>query len=157
VAALRDAYRHPEVAGLTPLRLRPDCVTELARPGATLEGGDVFVLHDAGVVLVGTNRHTNASGIGWLAEQLESAGTRVVPVPHRALHLDCCLAPLPTGEVLFTPGKLPEASQEVVRPFFTSLRPLDRDEGQRHLAANLFWLDPENVVSSVAAAATNEL
>jgi N-dimethylarginine dimethylaminohydrolase len=92
-----------------------------------------------------------------LAEQLEPAGTRVVPVPHRALHLDCCLAPLPNGEALFTSGKLPEASQEVVRPFFTGLRPLDAEEGRRHLAANLFWLDPENVVSSVATPATNEL
>jgi N-dimethylarginine dimethylaminohydrolase len=157
VAALRDAYRHPEVAGLTPLRHRPAAVAEPAQTDATIEGGDVFVLHDAGLVLVGTHRHTNAGGIAWLAEQLEPVGTQVVPIPHRALHLDCCLAPLPNGEALFTPGKLPEASLEVARPFFTRLRPLDAEEGQRHLAGNLLWLDPENVVSSTTTPQTNGL
>jgi N-dimethylarginine dimethylaminohydrolase len=157
VGALRDPYRHPEVAGLTPLRCQPASITELARPGATLEGGDVFVLRDAEVVLVGTNSHTNVGGIDWLVEQLGPVGIRVVPVPHCALHLDCCFAPLPNGRALFAPGKLPAASREIVRPFFTELRPLDPEEGERHLAANLFWLDPENVVSSRAAPATNEL
>lgn len=98
VAALRDEYRRPETAGLISLRRRPASVVSLARPGAALEGGDVFVLRNGDLVLIGTHRHTNASGIAWLAEQLGPVGVQVVPIPHRALHLDCCFAPLPNGE-----------------------------------------------------------
>jgi N-dimethylarginine dimethylaminohydrolase len=157
IGAFRDDYRHPELAGLSGLRARSAHVVELTRPGATLEGGDVFVLRDATLVLVGTHRHTNPDGIDWLAEQLEPVGAQVVQVPHRALHLDCCLAPLPNGEALFTAGKLPEASLDLVRPFFTRLHPLDEVEGPRHLAANLLWLNPQDVVSNVATPVTNAL
>jgi arginine deiminase len=58
---------------------------------------------------------------------------------------------------VFTPGKLLEPSLDVVRPFYTRARPLDQQERQRRLGANVFWLDPENVVSSIATPETNKL
>jgi dimethylargininase len=157
VGALRDGYRHSETTGLAQLRAQVDRVTALSGEGARIEGGDIFILQGGQLVLVGMNRHTSEAAVRWLASEVEQWGARVVRVPHQALHLDCCLAPLPNGEALFTPGKLPDTSLEILRPLFGRLRMLDKLEGMRHLAANMFWLDPENVVSSTANPKTNEV
>lgn len=157
LGVLRDAFRISEVHGLTPILDRADRVIDLEGPGVLIEGGDVLVLDGGRVVLVGTNRHTNDAGIHTLSAWLHQDGTRVVRVPHRALHLDCSLAPLPSGDALFVPSKLPERSVERVRPFFGKLIPVDRDEGTRNLAANLLWLDRENVVANRDARKTIKL
>ena len=157
MGALRDSHRLPETAGLDRLRAQVDQVAALSSETGTIEGGDIFILQGGRLVLVGMNRHSTEAAVRWLASIVELSGARVVRVPHRALHLDCCLAPLPNGEALFTPGKLPDTSLEMLRPLFGRLRMLDELEGMRHLAANIFWLDPENVVSSRANPKTNEV
>jgi N-dimethylarginine dimethylaminohydrolase len=78
-------------------------------------------------------------------------------VPHRALHLDCCLAPLPKGEALVAADTLPPETLSLLGAHFRKLIPLDRREAILHLAANLLWLDQTQVVSSVAARKTNHV
>lgn len=157
LGSLRDAYRHPEVAGLTLIGQQVSKVASLWSGGARIEGGDVMVLKGGRLVLVGTNRHSNEVGIRNLRGHLAAAGTNVVSVPHRALHLDCCLAPLPNGEALVAADHLPPETVSLLRTHFRELIPLDRREAALQLAANLLWLDETQVVSSAAARKTNHL
>lgn len=156
VAGMRDEWRHPETVGLRALRGRFAKVVDLSGGGATIEGGDVMVLDGGGRVLVGMNRHTNAAGLRKLSDALGADGVEVVRIPHDALHLDCCVAPLPDGEALYAEDKLAR-SVATLRKCFRRLTPLDPDEAARHLAANVFWLDERRVVSGAAARKTNDL
>ena len=157
IGRLRDEYRHGETTGLDALRTRVARVVDLSGDGVTIEGGDVMVLEGGSRVLVGMNEHTNAGGLAKLRETLAPSGVEVVPVPHKALHLDCCLAPLPNREALYAAGKLPKESVRALDKFFDRLMPLDPDEAALHLAANVFWLNERKVVSGVVAMKTNEL
>jgi N-dimethylarginine dimethylaminohydrolase len=157
LGSLRDAYRHPEMGGLTGIGQQVSKVAALWGGSALIEGGDVMPLKGGREVLVGMNQHTNDAGLQNLAAQLAGSGATVVKVLHRALHLDCCLAPLPDGDALYAPDKLPEETQAFLRGHFRELIPLDREEAALHLAANLLWLDEKNVVSGRATRNTNEL
>ncbi len=158
VGSLRDDYRHRETAGLAQLRREVGKEIDLSGDGAWIEGGDVMVL-DQGRVLVGMNRHTNEAGCGKLANHLVRSGVDVIRVPHRALHLDCCLAPLPNGEALYCESKLPEPSVKKLRECFAPapLIRLDPNEAELHLAANMFWINERKVVSNAKAVKTNGL
>jgi N-dimethylarginine dimethylaminohydrolase len=154
----RDAYRRSEAAGLLSLTQRVAEVIDLGQPGVLIEGGDVLVLGAGKLVLLGMNRHTNREGLSALAASLRaSTGAEVLEIPHRALHLDCCVSPLPSGAALIAPARLLDESIEALSRVFRKLLPLDREESQVHLAANLFWLDPATVVSSLSAPRTNRL
>lgn len=160
LGALRDRHRADELRGLDDLiASMPGPVVDLAAPGALIEGGDVLVLDGGALVLVGTNRHTNAAGIARLEAALDPAGTgrKVVRVPHRGLHLDCCLAPLPGGDALVDPARVPADSIELLRPYFGRLLPIEPVESARQLAANLLWLDERTVATNAAAVRTNAL
>ena len=157
MGALHDAHRGAELSGLVELQSWARDVHELAGDGAAIEGGDVFVLRGGKLVLVGMRRHTNEEGFVRLATQLGRVGARTVRIPHWALHLDCCLAPLPNGEALYVPGRLPQISVAILRQFFPKLRPLDEQEGLQQLSASILWLDPVNALTSNAAPRTNEL
>lgn len=118
VAGLWDEWRHPETGGLSGIRRLAPNVTDLSGGGAHVEGGDVMVFDGGRRVLVGSHRHTNDAGFRRLSDALP--GAEVVRVPHRGLHLDCCLAPAagPPGAVLRRP---PAAG--VRRPAGAPLRP----------------------------------
>lgn len=150
---LRDEWRHPESPALGGLRALLPRVVDLSGAGALIEGGDVMVFDAGRRVLVGSNRHTNDAGFRRLADALP--GAEVVRVPHRALHLDCCLAPLPDRGALYHAAVLPDASVELLGRYFDRLIPLDPDEAALRLAANVFWLDRRRVVSSLHAPRTN--
>lgn len=107
--------------------------------------------------MVGLNRHTNEAGCDKLAAYLARSSVEVIRVPHLALHLDCCLAPLPNGEALYCVGKLPDPSVNVLRGRVSRLIPLDPEEARIHLATNVFWIDERKVVSNTATARTNRL
>jgi hypothetical protein len=83
LGSLRDAYRHPEVAGLVSIGQRVSKVASLWGGGARIEGGDVMVLQGGRLVLVGMNRHTNEAGFQNLSGHLAAIGANVVRVPHR--------------------------------------------------------------------------
>lgn len=157
VGRLRDRYRDRETIGLASLRRQVRTAVDLSGDGATIEGGDVIVLGGTSRVLVGMNRHTNEAGCRKLKTHLSRAGVEVVRVPHGALHLDCCLAPLPSGEAIYCESKLPDSSVDVLGGCFTRLIPLDRNEAELHLAANVFWINERQVVSNAAAPQTNRL
>lgn len=157
VGGLRDEWRRAETAGLRDIRSRFGRVTDLSGQGAAIEGGDVIVLDAGKLVLVGTRKQTNEGGFRKLADALAGSEIEVIPVPHHALHLDCCLAPLPNHEALYAPGKLPASSLSALAKRFVRLIPLDAEEAARHLAANVFWLDERRVVSGTAAKKTNAL
>ena len=144
IGGLRDEWRHAETTGLSDIRARCESVIDLSGDGATIEGGDVMVFGSSRRVLVGLSRHTNAAGFQKLSDALAGSGLDVVRVPHDALHLDCCLAPLPNGEALYTAAWLPKSTVSALARYFKRLIPLNRDEATRHLAANIVWLDRSN-------------
>ncbi len=76
-------------------------------------------------VLVGMNRHAKEAGCGKLATHLARSGVEVIRVPDRALHLDCCLAPLPNRETLYRASKFPDPP-DVLRACFVRLISLCR-------------------------------
>ncbi len=157
IGGLRDEWRHDETIGLRDIRSRCESVIDLSGDGATIEGGDVMVFGSGRRVLVGLSRHTNAAGIQKLSDALAGSGLNVVRVPHEALHLDCCLAPLPNGEALYAAAWLPRSSVSALERFFTRLIPLNREEATRHLAANIVWLDRRTVISATTTGKTNAL
>src|SRR5262245_2168997 len=136
LGSLRDAYRHPEVAGLVTVSQQVSRVA-CVWGGALIEGGDVMVLQGGRLVLVGTNRHTNEARLQNLSGHLAADGASVIRVPHRALHLDCCLAPLPKGGALVAADHLSPEALSLLGPHLGHLVPLDRGEAALHLAANL--------------------
>jgi N-dimethylarginine dimethylaminohydrolase len=156
LGSLRDPYRHPEVAGLVDIGRASSAVAALWGNGAMIEGGDVFVIDDGKTVLVGMHRHTNRVGLDHLARHLRGSGVEVVAVPHKALHLDCCFAPLPSGEALIASDKLSDDGRHLLEQRFHVIE-LDSVEASLHLAANLLWLDERRVVSGSAARRTNDL
>jgi N-dimethylarginine dimethylaminohydrolase/enamine deaminase RidA (YjgF/YER057c/UK114 family) len=157
VGGLRDEWRHAETTGLRHIRTRCESVIELSGDGATIEGGDVMVFGPQGRVLVGVSRHTNAAGADKLSDALAGSGLEVVRVPHDALHLDCCLAPLPSGEALYAEAWLPRTSVSALARYFSRLIPLNRVEAARYLAANIVWLDRGTAISGKAPKKTNAL
>jgi N-dimethylarginine dimethylaminohydrolase len=137
LGSLRDPYRHPEVAGLMEIGRGSSAVAALWGNGAMIEGGDVFVINDGKTVLVGMHRHTNKAGFDHLAQHPHGPAVEVVAVPHKALHLDCCFAPLPNGEALIARDRLcDEGLQQLEHRFH--LIDLDPAEATLHLAANLY-------------------
>jgi N-dimethylarginine dimethylaminohydrolase len=156
IGGLRDEWRHDETTGLSRILDRCEPVIDLSGEGATIEGGDVIVA-GSGRVLVGLSRHTNAAGAQKLSEALAGSRVSVVRVPHDALHLDCCLAPLPNGEALYASAWLPRSSVSALSRHFKRLIPLDRAEATGHLAANMLWLDRRTVISAIATKKTNDL
>ena len=157
IGGLSDEWRLSEPAGLADIRTRFERVIDLSGDGAKIEGGDVMVLDSGRCILIGMNEHTDESGFGKLAAALAQSGIESIPVPHGTVHLDCCLAPLPNGEALYAAAVLPEISVSRIGRCFGRLTALDADEAPRHLAANMFWLDPRRVVTPVATKKTNAL
>jgi N-dimethylarginine dimethylaminohydrolase len=155
LGSLRDPYRHPEVAGLVDIGRASSAVSAAWGNGAMIEGGDVFILDDGKMVLVGMNLHTNQAGFDHVTKHLRGLGVEVVAVPHKALHLDCCFAPLPSGEALVS-DRLPGEGRQLLERRFRLIE-LDSFEASLHLAANLLWLDERRVVSGSAVRKTNEL
>lgn len=154
ISRMREDYRQLETAGLD--EFRDEVAGAVVPDRGVIEGGDVMVLN-GGTVLVGTGDITDAEGVAAIRPIVEDQGRTLVRVPHLALHLDCCLAPLPNGKCLFSQARLPEASREVLRPFFSEFLPLDSREDLRFLAANMLWLNPCEVVSTLHAPETNRL
>jgi N-dimethylarginine dimethylaminohydrolase len=157
LGSLRDPYRHSEVTGLVDIGRASSAVAALWGNGAMIEGGDVFVIDDGKMVLVGMHRHTNQAGFDLLARRLRESGVEeVVAVPHKALHLDCCFAPLPNGEALIAGDRLTDEGRQLLERRFHLIE-LDSAEASLHLAANLLWLDARRVLSGTLARRTNEL
>jgi N-dimethylarginine dimethylaminohydrolase len=102
------------------------------------------------------HRHTNKAGFDHLTLRLQGSGVEVVAVPHTALHLDCCFAPLPSGEALIAGDRLSDEGRQLLERRFCLIE-LDSVEASLHLAANLLWLDQRRVVSGSAVQRTNEL
>ena len=156
IGSMFDDYRSVELDGLDRIRTRLPRAIDLRDEGVAVEGGDIMVLDRGRTVLIGTNTNTNDAGFNVLSAHLKKSGAKVVRVPHRSLHLDCCLAPLPDGSALIHGRGLSKQAFPVLKTVFKNLIPLDRTESERYLAANLLWLDPENVVSSNQAKKTND-
>ncbi len=157
VASLKDPWRHSETAGLREIRSQFADVVSLSSSQAAIEGGDVMILDGTRKVLIGINRNTTEAGFRALAEGMNGSAPELIRVPHEALHLDCCLAPLPDGSALYAADKLPETSVRALRSSFEKMIPLDQGEASVYLAANLLWLDAARVISGSAAKKTNAL
>lgn len=153
--SLLDDYRADEVLALSALRDRLPKPIDLASEDVLIEGGDVMVLNRGKVVLVGTNRNTNEAGFEALARPLRESGVTVHRIRHRRLHLDCCLAPLPNGSAMIASRTISKTAYPILETLFSKLIPLDPRESGHYLAANLLWLDRENVVSGIQCRKTN--
>ncbi|MBI5758354.1 MAG: hypothetical protein HZA46_07545 [Planctomycetales bacterium] len=155
VAGFRESYRRPELAGLASLLDQFPKVAVIDR--GCLEGGDVVLL-GPDLVLIGTNENSDQSGFDQASDRIRQDGiSHVIQVRHGGLHLDCCLAPLPNGDGLFSPGRLSSDACDLLSSCFRRLVALDPEEDARHLAANLLWVDEETVVSNIHVPKTNAL
>ncbi len=121
---------------------------KIVRPpaGCLLEGGDVVAL-DARTLLVGFNRRSNRAGFEFLRDCLAPRGIAVLPVPHRQLHLDCCLNPLGRGHLLIHPAGL-EAIDAATRRALEGYDRIEVDDVEReYLATNLLSIGPNTIVA----------
>jgi N-dimethylarginine dimethylaminohydrolase len=156
VGSMRDYYRHPEIKGLSTVIKDVNNVVNLQTQNSIIEGGDVLVIDNGDVVLVGTGQTTNEAGYQELYKHLKIAEIKTVErIPHLALHLDCCLAPLPDGDALYSKKNLPENSRDLIKKYFKKLIPIDEEEDEQFLAANLLWLNPEELISNTSTQKTN--
>lgn len=115
-------------------------------PGCRLEGGDVIVW-DENTVLVGYHRRSNRAGAEFLEQCLAPLGYRVIPLPHRQLHLDCCLNPLGMGHLLIHPASLvdlPADAETLLRQ--KSWVEIDAFE-REHLATNLLSIRSDTIIA----------
>lgn len=119
VGRLSDPHRKMEKVGLDPVLAGVSDETSIEGEDATIEGGDVMVRDQGKTVLVGIGPKTNEAGFLALADLLKTQGVEAHRVPHKALHLDCALAPLPDGRALFQPRALPPTRS---RPSASSIR-----------------------------------
>lgn len=113
---------------------------------AIYEGGDIILLDDR-IVLVGINQRTNDEGYLYLKGNLAPLGYRVVAVPHRQLHLDCCLNPLGGGHLLIHPGSLVDINDEIIK-ILEPYKWIEVDAVEReHLATNVLSINPQTVIA----------
>jgi len=158
--AMSADYRKREPEGTDTLlsRMPQSSVIDLTKegPDVILEGGDVRLLN-SDLVLVGTGEISNGAGVSALREHLTGIGVEVRQVSHSALHLDCCLAPLPNGKALYDVTKLSsESLQLLAQDFPQGMEALDQQEASHSLAANMLWINEHTVLSSKATPLTNE-
>lgn len=157
IGSMRDSYRYSEVKGLSNITEHIEHVVNLQASDTIIEGGDIIVLNDGNIVLVGIGQITNDVGYQKLYNHLKIMGIeKIEKIPHSALHLDCCLAPLPDGEALFSTKNLPSSSREILEKYFKKMTPLDKIEDEKFLASNVLWLNPEEVVSNTLTKKTND-
>ena len=114
---------------------------------ATLAGpGDVILL-DAQTVLVGHHLRSNRRGFEFLEQYLSPLGYRVHAVPHRQLHLDCCLNPLGRGHMLMHRDSLYDLDAETEallgRYDWISVDAVERE----YLATNVLSIDPDTIIA----------
>ena len=114
--------------------------------GVIIEGGDVIVL-DEKTILVGINRRTNHAGYEFLRRHFASADTKVFPVHHKQLHLDCCLNPLGFGHLLIHPESLEGNSRDtwelLERYEWIEVDSIERE----HLATNVLSINPSTIIA----------
>jgi len=151
IGKMKDKYRYPEIEGLKKIKNEIANIIEIDGNDVVIEGGDIFVFED--LILVGTGQITNQAGF----DKLKSFIFRqyeVVQIPHFALHLDCCIAPLPNGMLLYSKKHLPKASIELLTRYFI-VHLLDENEADNFLSANLLWINEKKVVSHSFSRKTN--
>ncbi len=158
IGSMRDSIRKLEIAGLSEITKQVEKIVKFDSQDAIIEGGDIIILDEGNVVLVGTGQITNKTGFSLLATQLKLSGVEsVIMVPHYALHLDCCIAPLPNKEALISKSHIDNDTIEIIKPYFKTLIPLNNNEAEIHLASNLFWINREEVISTCNVKETNNL
>jgi len=110
-----------------------------------LEGGDVIVLDDS-TVLAGFNRRSNRRGAEFLQQFCVPLGIDVIPVPHRQLHLDCCLNPLGANHLLIHPGSLEPGGE--VWPMLEAHDWIEVENREReYLATNVLSINPNTIIA----------
>lgn len=111
-----------------------------------LEGGDVILL-DEQTVLVGMNTRSNQIGMEFLKQALAPQGIHVYPVPHKQLHLDCCLNPLGKGHMLIHRDSLDLDSEEIWK-LLKRYEWIEVDAVEReHLATNVLSINAETIIA----------
>jgi N-dimethylarginine dimethylaminohydrolase len=157
LGSMLDDIRALELEGLDEVRARlPDLIDLSRDENILIEGGDILVLNGGKDILVGTNLNTNEAGLAALAGHLKKPGVKIHRIGHHSLHLDCCVAPLPNESAFYHRGSISRRSMPRLKEIFKELIPLEPKEASLWLAANLFWLNKETVVSSIQATKTNE-
>ena len=142
VRSRADEYKTilPHLAGLP--------AEKLVRPpeGVVIEGGDVMVL-DEHTILVGLNQRTHFSGYEFLRDYFVDTDYKVIAVPHRQLHLDCCLNPLGMGHLLIHPDSL-LVDDEQIWQVLKQQNWVEIDTVEReHLATNILSIRPDTVIA----------
>ncbi len=131
-----------------------------------IEGGDVLVM--PGELWVGyskasdfdrfTTARTNEAGINWLQDQFPNRKVRGFELQKsdlnplkNSLHLDCCLAPLGMGHVIYYPGgfKNPEDLLWIQEQYPKESRLELSAREMANMECNFFSITPNKVISSL--------
>jgi N-dimethylarginine dimethylaminohydrolase len=152
VAKMAVASRSDEIQTIQHYLDRIDPANIVHPPeGCLLEGGDVILL-DARTILVGINQRSNRGGYEFLQDFLAPLGYRVLAVPHRQLHLDCCLNPLGLGHLIMHRDSLEDIDDETLQVLerfaWIAIDAVERE----HLATNLLSINPRTVIARDHAA-----
>ena len=102
---------------------------------------------DERTILVGVNQRTHVSGYEFLRDYFVGTYYEVIAVPHRQLHLDCCLNPLGMGHLLIHPDSLLVDDERVWQVLkqrdWIEIDPVERE----HLATNILSIQSDTVIA----------
>ncbi len=156
VSSMRGSDRFSEIIGLKSILNHVENIIHLEEEDVFIEGGDVFLLDHKDVVLVGIGQITNEKGFCKVKNNILDIGIgKVEKIFHTALHIDCCLSPLPNGDALYSVKHLSKDSLNILSKYFNKLIPLDAHECEYFLSANMLWINREEVISNMSAKKTN--
>ncbi len=156
ISSLRDSYRVDEIKGMENVLPKENAI-DLRGKSVIIEGGDIVILSPSSI-LIGTGQTTNDLGYSRLEIELESSSFQTIhKIKHKALHLDCCLSPLPNGEALVAKHLIYPDDLKILEAIFNKLIFLDTKEADIHLASNIFWINEAEVISNRMTPKTNKI
>jgi len=116
-------------------------------PKSKLEGGDI--IQDGNMILVGTNKRTNTQGSTFLTSHFKNKN--VVTIPHKSLHLDCCLCILHNNIILYSKKSISKLPSQIESKYMClDLETILGEKINTNLALN-FIIIQKNVITAYNA------
>lgn len=98
-----------------------------------IDGGDIII--DKKTIYVGINKRTDHSGLKWVKKMFPKY--EIIPIKHRALHLDCCFSVMPNDHLLYSKKYIVSLPQKVRKRYVCKkVEDLISDSADPNLATN---------------------
>ena len=87
---------------------------KLVKDNIIIDGGDI--IQDGNIIYVGQSpKRTDKSGLSWIKKTFPKH--KVIPIKHKALHLDCCFSVMPNNNLLYSKQYISSLPQSVRRKY----------------------------------------